>query len=99
MAKKKTTEKKKPMQDPWSILIAPHLSEKNMGLVESENKLVFIVNEKSNKKQVKWAVENLFDVKVDKVNTLNDTKNRKKAFVKLNEKYIALDIATKLGML
>jgi len=97
----KSKEKgKRPLsQDPWSIIIAPHLSEKNIGLVESENKLVFIVNGKSNKKQIKWAVEKLFEVKVEKVNIINDTKNRKKAFVKLSPEYVALDIATKLGML
>ncbi|MCK4634406.1 MAG: 50S ribosomal protein L23 [Candidatus Aenigmarchaeota archaeon] len=96
---KKSKEKRPLLYDPWKILIAPHLSEKNIGLVESENKLVFIVNEKSNKKQIKWAVEKLFDVKVEKVNILNDTKNRKKAFIKLSAEYVALDIATKLGML
>ncbi|MCD6478196.1 MAG: 50S ribosomal protein L23 [Candidatus Aenigmarchaeota archaeon] len=85
--------------NPWSILIAPHLSEKGMGLVESENKLVFMVRHNATKKQIKWAVEKAFEVKVDKVNVLNDTKNRKKAFVKLKPKYNALDIATKLGMI
>ena len=44
-------------------------------------------------------MEKLFDVKVEKVKILNDTKNRKKAFVKLSAEYVALDIATKLGML
>lgn len=96
---RKEKEKRPLLQDPWTILIAPHLSEKNIGLVESENKLVFIVNEKSTKKQIKWAVEKLFEVRVEKVNVLNDMKNRKKAFVKLSPEYIALDIATKLGML
>ena len=41
---KKAKEKKAPLQDPWKIIIAPHLSEKNIGLVEAENKLVFILN-------------------------------------------------------
>ncbi len=95
----KKKEKKVLLQDPWKIVIAPHLSEKNIGLVEAENKLVFIVNPKSNKRQIKWAVEKLFDVKVEKVNIINDMKNRKKAFVKLGPEYVALDIATKLGML
>ena len=87
------------MKDPWEILIAPHLSEKSIRLVETENKLVFFVQEKATKKQVKWAVEKAFDVKVDKVNILHDTKNRKKAYVKLKPEYNALEIATRLGML
>jgi len=99
MAKKIKSDKKSNGVDPWDILIAPHLSEKSIGLVESENKLVFVVKENSNKKQIKWAVEKAFDVKVDKVSLLNDRENRKKAFVKLNEKHNALDIATRLGML
>jgi len=85
--------------NPWDILIAPHLSEKSIGLVESQNKLVFIVNEKVKKSQVRWAVEKAFDVEVEKINILHDRKNRKKAFVKLKDKYNALDIATRLGML
>jgi len=85
--------------NPWDILIAPHLSEKSIGLVESQNKLVFIVNVKAKKNQIKWAVEKAFDVEVEKINILHDRKNRKKAFVKLKDKYNALDIATRLGML
>jgi len=96
---KKVENKSRLYQDPWSIIVAPHLSEKNIGLVESENKIVFIVSEKANKKQVRWAVEKLFDIKVVKVNIVNTTKNRKKAFVKLSPEYVALDVATKLGML
>lgn len=99
LKKEKAVKTGRPLQDPWNIIIAPHLSEKNIGLVESENKLVFIVDGKSNKKQVRWAVEKLFEVKVEKVWIVNDTKNRKKAFVRLNPDYVALDIATKLGML
>lgn len=83
----------------WEVLGYPHLTEKSVGLVETENKLVFIVNKNVNKKQVKWAVEKAFEVKVDKINILNDMKNRKKAFVKLNKNYSAMDVATKLGMM
>ncbi len=97
MAKK--SEEKKILINPWDILVAPHLSEKSIGLVETENKLVFMVNEKSTKKQIKYAIEKAFNVKVESVNILNDTKNRKKAFIRLNSKYNALDIATKLGMI
>jgi len=99
MVKTLKNEKISEEKDPWDILIAPYLSEKSIGLVESENKLVFIVNEKAKKNQIKWAVEKEFEVKVEKINILNDRKNRKKAFVRLNKKNNALDIATKLGMI
>ena len=78
--------------DPWSIINHPLLTEKGIGKIEAENKLIIIVNRKSNKKQMKWAVEKLLEVKVDDVNTLIDEKGRKKAFVKLNKEFNASDI-------
>jgi len=98
MAEKKKEEKPL-LVDPWSILIHPLLTEKAIGKIETENKLVFIVNRKSNKKQIKWATEKTFNVKVDNVKTLIDRKGRKKAWIKLSKEYSASDIATRLGML
>jgi ribosomal protein uL23 len=85
--------------DPWSILLHPLLTEKAIGKIENENKLVFIVNRDSNKRQIKWAMEKAFDVKVDNVGTMIDRKGRKKAWIKLSKEYSAGDIATRLGML
>lgn len=98
MAKEKKEEKML-LVDPWSILLYPLLTEKAIGKIEAENKLVFIVNRKSNKKQVKWAIEKAFNVKVDSIGTLVDRKGRKKAWIKLSKGYSASDIATRLGML
>lgn len=84
---------------PMEIIKYPHLTEKSVGMVEEENKLVFIVEESGSKNQIKWAVEEEFDVSVVKVNTVNDQKGRKRAFVKLSEEDNAVDIATRLGML
>lgn len=86
-------------QDPWQIILYPLLTEKVIGKVESENKLVFIVRRDSRKKQIKWAVEKLFDVKVADVGTLIDQKGRKKAFVRLTKEFSATDIATRMGMI
>ena len=85
--------------DPWNVLKYSHLSEKSIGLVETENKLVFMVNEKSTKKEIKWAVEKAFEVKVDNVKCLMDRKGRKKAYIKLKQGSSALEVATKMGML
>lgn len=85
--------------DPWTILSYPLLTEKSIGRIETENKLVFIVNRKSSKKQIKWATEKAFSVKVTGVQTLIDRKGRKKAWVQLSKEYPAADIATRLGML
>ena len=51
------------------ILLSPILSEKT-NLLSSQNKYVFKVNIKSNKMQIKSAIENRFDVKIDKVSTM-----------------------------
>jgi len=97
MAKEK--EEKTLLLDPWTILLYPLLTEKAIGKIESENKLVFIVNRKSNKKQIKWATEKAFNVKVVNVKILIDRKGRKKAWIKLSKEYPATEIATRLGML
>jgi large subunit ribosomal protein L23 len=90
---------RQPLVDPWDILMHPLLTEKAIGKIEKENKLVFIVDRDSSKKQIGWAMEKAFDVKVDKVTTMIDRKGRKKAWIKLSKEFSAADIATRLGML
>jgi large subunit ribosomal protein L23 len=68
-------------------------------MVEQENKLVFAVNLKASKGDVKKAVEELYEVKVEKVNLLITPQGEKKAFVKLHPDYKAADVAIKLGIL
>lgn len=85
--------------NPWGILLYPHLAEKSMNMVEMENKLVFIVSRKANKKDIKEAIEKGFDVKVADVKTEITRKNQKKAYIKLAEGYEAADVASRLGMI
>jgi large subunit ribosomal protein L23 len=68
-------------------------------MVEKDNKLIFIVNLKAGKSDVKRAVEQLYEVKVDKVTMLITPQGEKKAFVKLKPEYKASDVAIKLGIL
>ncbi len=84
--------------DPFKILKHPYMSEKSVGLIEKENKIVFIVDRKADKKQIKEAIEKTFEVKVDRVNTEITFKGEKKAYIKLKPEYKAMDVATKLGM-
>ena len=84
--------------DPWKILKYPYITEKSTGLIERENKIVFIVDRKATKKQIKEAFEKIFEVKVEKVNTQITLKGEKKAYIKLKPEYKAIDVATKLGM-
>ena len=57
-------------KDPRDILIAPVVSEKSYSLLD-ENKYTFIVDPRANKTEIKIAVEKVFGVKVDSVNTIN----------------------------
>ena len=81
-----------------NIVLYPVMTEKAMNLIESENKLTFIVDLKANKYKVKRAVEELYDVKVEEINLLINSKGLKKAFIKLNPEYKASDLAIRLGM-
>ncbi|MAG22004.1 MAG: 50S ribosomal protein L23 [Candidatus Diapherotrites archaeon] len=83
----------------YEIVTYPLITEKAINMIETENKLCFIVNMKANKAMVKDAVEKNYKIKVDSVKILNDRKGRKKAIVKINEKFKADEIATKLGVL
>ena len=67
--------------------------------MEMENKLILIVYLKSNKQQIKEAVEQAFSVKVVKVNTLITSTGLKKAYVKLSTDTPAIDVATQLGLI
>ncbi len=74
-------------------------TEKALNLVERENTLTFIVDMKATKHTIKRAVEELFNVKVDKVRVVITPKGEKKAYVKLSPKYKASDVATRLGII
>ena len=85
--------------DLYDVVRYPLMTEAASLMVEKENKLVFIVNLKASKNDVKKAVEALYEVKVDKVNLLITPQGEKKAFVKLNPEFKAADVAIKLGIL
>ena len=85
--------------DVYDVILYPIMTEVTSRLIESENKLVFIVNIKANKKDIKRSVEELYEVEVEKVNLMITSKGEKKAFVKLRPEYKASDVAIKLGIL
>lgn len=85
------------MKNPRDIIKKPVVTEKSMALLE-ENKYTFFVDLNANKIEIKKAVEDLFNVKVDKVRTMRvkgklkrvrnrwgKTPDRKKAIVTLKE--------------
>jgi large subunit ribosomal protein L23 len=81
------------------FILYPLISENAVRLVEAENKITFIVDIRASKDNVRRAVEALYEVEVEKVNTCITPTGRKKAFVKLREDYKAADLAVKLGIL
>lgn len=85
--------------DPYEVILYPLMTEVASRLLETENKLVFVVSLKAGKRDIRRAVEELYDVRVEKVNVLITPQGEKKAFVKLHPDYKAVDIAIKLGIL
>lgn len=85
--------------DPNKVIKYPLSTEKSIRLMESENKLVFVVDNSAKKTEIKDAVEALFRAKVVAVNTVNDIKGKKRAYVKFAFDTPAIDIATKLGLM
>ncbi len=84
--------------NPYDVIVRPAMTEKAMKLVEDENTLIFIVTMKSNKYNIKNAIEELYEVKVDSINTLITPKGEKKAYVKFKPEFRAEEIATRIGI-
>lgn len=81
------------------IIKYPLMTERSVNMIEFENKLVFIVDRRSNKNQIAKAVKDLYQVEAESINTSITRKGDKKAFIKLKEQYDASDIAIRLGIL
>ena len=85
--------------DPYKILKYTISPEKAVRLMESDNKLTFIVDIKSTKSQIKNAFEKNFSVKPLKITVLITSTGKKKAYIKLPLDKPAIDIATQLGLI
>jgi large subunit ribosomal protein L23 len=64
--------------DARDVILAPVISEKSYGLLE-ERQYTFLVRPDANKTQIKIAVQEIFDVQVESVNTLNREGKRKRS--------------------
>lgn len=85
--------------EPIKIIKYPLSTEKSIRLMESHNKLVFVVERASNKSEIKKAIETLYKAKVVKVNTSIGPDGRKKAFITFSKETPAIEIATQLGLM
>ncbi len=84
--------------DAYSIIIKPHVTEKTMNMIDQNNELAFVVKRESNKPTIKRAFEQLYEEKVERVNTHITPYGEKVAYIKLKEPEMAEEIAVKLGV-
>jgi len=85
--------------DAFAVIKYPLTTESAMKKIEDHNTLVFIVDVRANKKQIKDAVSKQYDIQTKKINTLIRPDGQKKAYVRLQPDYDALDVANKIGVI
>jgi len=83
----------------FEVIKYPLITEKAVNAIEAENKITFVVNKTASRPEIRQAIEKLYEVKVDYVNTVKDMKGRKKAIVQINKEHKASDLAMKLGVI
>jgi ribosomal protein L23 len=76
----------------------PITTEKAVKLIELNNTLVMRIEKEMSKPRIKEEIEELFKVKVSHINTLI-RKNKKYAYITLDKKNPAIDVATTLGIM
>ena len=76
----------------------PIVTEKAVMMIEAQNVLTFETDKRKTKEQIKKEIEEMFEIKIDKIRTLIRD-NKKYVYVKLNKKFLAIDVATKLGLM
>lgn len=85
--------------DACKTLLFPLNTESAMKKIEDVNTLVFIVDRKTNKRQIKQALKQAYDVEAAKVNTLIRPDGKKKAFIRLTPDQDALDVSNRIGLI
>ena len=90
---------KKGIADKHIVIKNPMTSEAAMKKIEDHNTLVFLCDARANKRQIKAAVTELYDIEVEKVNTLIRPDGVKKAYVKLSKDQDALDVSNRIGII
>jgi len=85
--------------DKFAIFKQPVSTERFYKRMETENIVIFYVDKKANKIEIKKAFNDAFNVKPQKVNTLNTHDGRKKAYIKIPRSTDASEIANKIGLI
>merc|ERR550537_233069 len=95
----KTSVAKMPKLDKYRIIKCPLTTESAMKKIEEINTLVFLVDKRANKRQIHEAVQAMYDVQSQRINTLIRPDGKKKAYVHLTQDYDALDVANRIGII
>ena len=80
-------------------LLYPLATEKAIRLIESDNVITFIINEKATRTGVRKEFGEKFKAKVQAIRIVRTTNGTKKAYIKLSRDTPAIDVATQLGLM
>jgi len=86
-------------RDPYEVLKFVLMTEKAVRQIELQNKLVFIVDRKAKKTEIRAAAQSAFNSPVRSVQTMVDQAGRKKASIRFKNAGAAGDIAVRLGII
>jgi ribosomal protein L23 len=81
-----------------AVLSYPIATEKAISMIERDNVIVYVVDSRATKIEIKKEFEALFKVKVRSVSTARTPRNTKKAFIRIAPQFKASDIALKLKL-
>ena len=91
--------KKQSTWDKYAVVKYPRATESAIKTIEDHNTLVFIVHKSATKPTIRKACQELYAIKVKKVNTLITARGDKKAYVILSKEHDALEVANKIGIM
>jgi large subunit ribosomal protein L23Ae len=85
--------------DSYAVIRFPLATESAMKKIENDNTLVFITDVRANKRQIKQALQRLYEIDAVKINTLIRPDGTKKAFVRLHADLEAAEVASRIGIM
>ncbi len=81
-----------------AVLMYPIATEKAINMIERNNLIVYVVDSRATKSEIKKEFESIFKVKVADISTARTPQNIKKAFIKIAPQFKASEIALKLKL-
>lgn len=91
--------KKESTWDKYAVVKYPLSTESAIKTIEDNNTLVFIVDKKASKPLIRKSMQELYNIKVKRVNTLIRPDGFKKAYVVVSKEHDALEVANKIGIM